>query len=245
MESSPISPQARSVVEQWAGSDDPAVIFDFNGTLSDDEPILFGIFEELFATHLNWSMTAQDYQRDLLGHSDREIIEKAIARSGAIADVEQLLDLRKQRYREAVVGDNPIRSETVELVRLLADRAVPMAIVTGAQRDDVTAVLRNSPAGEFIDIVVAEEDVRRGKPDPEGFLAGAAHLGRDPASVLVFEDSVPGVRGALAAGMRCIAVAARPGGDLRDVAPAVVERLSVEVVSHALAPGTVWDNWPR
>ena len=245
VESSPISPQARSVIEQWAGSDHPAVIFDFNGTLSDDEPILYRIFEELFASHLHWSMTREDYQRDLLGHSDREIIEKAIARSGATADVEQLLDLRKQRYREAVVGDNPIRSETVALVRLLAGRDVPMAIVTGAQRDDVTAVLSNSPAGEFIDVVVAEEDVLRGKPDPEGFLAGAAHLDRDPASVLVFEDSVPGVRGALAAGMRCIAVAANPGGDLRDAAPGIVERLSVEFVSHALAPGAVWDNGPR
>ena len=221
VETSPISPQARSVIEQWAGSDHPAVIFDFNGTLSDDEPTLYRIFEELFASHLRWSMTREDYQ------------------------VEQLLDLRKQRYREAVVGDNPIRSETVELVRLLAGRDVPMAIVTGAQRDDVTAVLNNSPAGEFIDVVVAEEDALRGKPDPEGFLAGAAHLDRDPASVLVFEDSVPGVRGASAAGMRCIAVAANPGGDLRDAAPGIVERLSVEVVSHALAPGAVWDNWPR
>jgi len=94
-------------------------------------------------------------------------------------------------------------------------------------------------------VPVAEEDALRGKPDPEGFLAGAAHLDRDPASVLVFEDSVPGVRGASAAGMRCIAVAANPGGDLRDAAPGIVERLSVEVVSHALAPGAVWDNWPR
>ena len=60
-------------------------------------------------------------------------------------------------------------------------------------------------------VVVAEEDVRRGKPDPEGFRAGAALLGREPTDVLVFEDSVPGIRGALAAGMRCIAVGTAPG----------------------------------
>lgn len=245
MDWTPISAQARSVVEQWAGTGNPAVIFDFNGTLSDDEPILYRIFEELFATHLQWSMTREDYQRDLLGHSDREIIEKAVAFSGVDVDVDQLLELRKHRYRDLVAGDNPIRSDTVELVRWLAGHDVPMAIVTGAQRDDVMAVLRNSPAGEFIGVVVAEEDVRRGKPDPEGFLAGAALLNRHPGSVLVFEDSVPGVRAALAAGMRCIAVAAQPGADLSDAAPAVVERLSVGIVSQALPCGAVWDNWRR
>jgi len=150
------------------------------------------------------------------------------------ADVEYLLELRKHRYREMVLDDNPIRPDTVELVRLLARHEVPMAIVTGAQREDVMAVLQNSPAGELIDVVVAEEDVRRGKPDPEGFLAGAAHLNRHPGSVLVFEDSLPGVRGALAAGMRCIAVAAQPGGELGKTAPAIVERLSVAVAGPAL-----------
>jgi beta-phosphoglucomutase len=127
-----------------------------------------------------------------------------------------------------------IRPDTVELVRVLARHEVPMAIVTGAQRADVLAVLHNSPAGEFIEVVVAEEDVRRGKPDPEGFLAGASHLDRDPGSVLVFEDSLPGVRGALAAGMRCIAVGAQPGGELLKTAPAIVERLSVAVAGPAL-----------
>lgn len=232
MPSPPISDEVRSVVEQWVETESPAVIFDFNGTLSDDEPILYRIFCELFATHLGWRMTPEDYQRDLLGHSDREIIEKAIARRGSGADIEHLLQLRKQRYREMVAEDNPIRDDTVGLVRLLADNHVPMAIVTGAQRDDVMAVLANSPVGEFIDIVVAEEDVRRGKPDPEGFLAGAALMNRHPAGTLVFEDSIPGVLGARAAGMRCIAVGARPGAELLEATPAVVGWLSAALVSH-------------
>ncbi len=85
-----------------------------------------------------------------------------------------------------------------------------MAIVTGAQRADVRAVLDNSPAGEFIDVVVAEEDVRRGKPDPEGFLAGAAHLDREPADSCWSSRTRCPVCAALAAGMHCIAVALQP-----------------------------------
>ncbi|WP_059016043.1 HAD family phosphatase [Mycobacterium sp. M26] len=232
--SHPVSSQARELITAWATARNPAVIFDFNGTLSDDEPILFRIFAELFAEHLDWQMTQDDYDRHLLGHSDREIVEKAIQITGARADVDPLLELRKRRYRELVAEDNPITAETVRLVQALAEHDVPMAIVTGAQRDDVRAVLASSPVGEVIEIVVAEEDVRRGKPDPEGFLAGAALLGHPPADVIVFEDSVPGVRGALAAGMRCIAVGAAPSEAVLSVAPAVVPALSADLVAHVL-----------
>jgi beta-phosphoglucomutase len=228
---------ARAVISAWATAERPAVIFDFNGTLSDDEPILFRIFSELFDEHLNWVMTQQDYDRHLLGHSDREIVEKALQITGARGrDVDPLLELRKRRYRELVAGDNPIRPDTVRLVRLLADHDVPLAIVTGAQRDDVRAVLESSPVGELIGVVVAEEDVTRGKPDPEGFLSGAMQLGCAPTDVVVFEDSVPGVRGALAAGMRCIGVGAAPSDELTAVAPALVPRLSADVVGHVFPP---------
>ncbi len=226
---------AREVITGWAAAPQPAVIFDFNGTLSDDEPILFRIFSELFGEHLNWAMTQQDYDRHLLGHSDREIVEKALELTGSDGhDVDALLELRKHRYRDLVAGDNPIRPDTVRLVQLLAEHEVPMAIVTGAQRDDVEAVLSTSPVGELIRVVVAEEDVTRGKPEPEGFLSGAAHIGCAPEQIVVFEDSVPGVRGALAAGMGCVAVAVEPSDELAAVAPAMVPRLSVDIVEHVL-----------
>lgn len=230
----PVPRAAHDVIAQWAAADNPAVIFDFNGTLSDDEPILFRIFAELFAEHLDWAMTQDDYDRHLLGHSDREIVEKALGMAGVDAPVDPLLELRKRRYRELVAHDNPIAADTVALVGVLADHGVPMAIVTGAQRDDVRAVLAASPVGEVITVVVAEEDVRRGKPDPEGFRAGAALLGREPTDVLVFEDSVPGIRGALAAGMRCIAVGIAPGDEVRAVAPAVVPGLSTGLLDAVL-----------
>jgi beta-phosphoglucomutase len=226
---------ARQVMSDWATAQRPAVIFDFNGTLSDDEPILFRIFHELFVEHLGWTMTQQDYDSRLLGHSDREIVEKACEISGVHGrDVDSLLALRKKRYRELVADDNPIQPDTARLVQLLAEHGVPLAIVTGAQRDDVRAVLDNSPVGELVGVVVAEEDVTRGKPDPEGFLAGAAQLGCAPTDIVVFEDSVPGVRGALAAGMRCIAVGTAPSDELTAVAPALIPRLSPDIVEHVL-----------
>ena len=65
------------------------------------------------------------------GHSDREIVEKALGMAGVDAPVDPLLELRKRRYRELVAHDNPIAADTVALVGVLADHGVPMAIVTG------------------------------------------------------------------------------------------------------------------
>jgi beta-phosphoglucomutase-like phosphatase (HAD superfamily) len=89
------------VLDEWLRAPDPAVIFDFNGTLSDDEPILFDIFGALFGEHLGWTMTAAEYRSELLGRSDREIVEYAVTRHGhgAPAQVDDLLRLRQREYQ--------------------------------------------------------------------------------------------------------------------------------------------------
>ncbi len=229
---------ADAVIEAWLRSSRPAVVFDFNGTLSDDEHILFDIFCDLFIDHLDWTMTAEHYHRELRGRSDREIVEHAVARHGRGTgdEVGELLRLRRGVYKQKVADHNPIGSSAAGLVKLLADNEIPLGIVTGAQRDDVLAVLDGSPVGELVSFLIAEEDVTNGKPHPEGFLAAASMLNRHPDDVLVFEDSVPGVQAAVAAGMHCIAVCATdPGPELSAAAPAIVEELSAELVAEPLS----------
>jgi HAD superfamily hydrolase (TIGR01509 family) len=230
-------PSATHVIETWLRSDQPAVVFDFNGTLSDDEHILFDIFSELFRVHLGWAMSAEDYRGELLGRSDREIIEHAVTRHGRGTEdeVSELLRLRQGVYKHRVADHNPIGVPAAQLVKLLADNQIPIGIVTGAQREDVLAVLDGSPTGELVSFLIAEEDVSNGKPHPEGFLEAARILNRRPSDVLVFEDSLPGVQAALAAGMHCIAVGIEPRPELRAAAPAIVPELSTELVADPLS----------
>jgi beta-phosphoglucomutase len=156
--------------------------------------------------------------------------------AGAEAGVTELLRLRRGVYQKRVAVENPITADTVGLVKLLADNRIPVARVTGAQRGDVLAVLAASPIGELFSVLIAEEDVTDGKPHPEGFLTAAQRLHRSPTDVLVFEDSVPGVKAAVAAGMHCIAVAgAEPGQELQAVAPAIVGSLTADLLSGALS----------
>ena len=89
---------------------------------------------------------------------------------------------------------------------------------------------------DLVDVVVARDDVRKVKPDPELFLLAASRLAVAPGACVVFEDSPNGMRAALAAGMRCVAVPnaltrplARPGVDL--VLESLAERPLAEVLA--------------
>lgn len=226
-------PSAGDVIRAWAGRPQRGVIFDFNGTLSDDEPILLEIFTELFAGYLGWTMTPAEYYSRLAGRSDREIIETAVAEQGN-GDAEligHLLRRRRELYKEKVARQSPITEAATALVARLAADRIPMGIVTGAQRQDVLCVLDRSPVGGHIAMLVTEEDVTAGKPDPEGFLQGARALGLDPGQILVFEDSIHGIRAATAAGMHCVAVAGTLGSTrLAEVTCAVVPRLDASLL---------------
>jgi len=202
-----IDDPARQLIARWERARRRAVIFDFNGTLSNDEPLLLRIYTEMFRERLGWDLTPEDYYSRLAGRSDREIIDAVIEDVGGDeALASRLLAERRDRYGAMVERLSPILGPTARTVSDLAAAGVPLGIVTGAQRDDVEFVVSSSPLAGLFQVVVTEEDVLNGKPDPEGFRLASRLLGSDPGATLVFEDSLPGVRAAKAAGMLCIGV---------------------------------------
>ncbi|MBT2406487.1 MULTISPECIES: HAD-IA family hydrolase [unclassified Streptomyces] len=85
---------------------------------------------------------------------------------------------------------------------------LPHALVTSA--DAALAAARMTAAGLPMPAIrVTAESVAASKPDPEGFLKGAAELGVDPADCIVFEDSAAGIAAGRAAGMRVIGIGPR------------------------------------
>ncbi|GAA3065796.1 hypothetical protein GCM10020000_57120 [Streptomyces olivoverticillatus] len=105
--------------------------------------------------------------------------------------------------------------------------ALPHALVTSADRG--LAEARMGAAGLPMPAVrVTAESVSASKPDPEGFLKGAAELGFAPGECIVFEDSEAGITAAKAAGMRVVGVGPRAAAHGPDVAVADLTRVRVE-----------------
>lgn len=184
------------------------VLFDFNGTLSDDEGVLRDLFIDLAAAECGVSLTARQYQEDLAGRSDREIMTDILAMvPGASGDVERFLPMIDAEYAARVARESLIRPATREVVRALHAADVKLGVVTGAGRAQVIPVLERAELLELFGVVVTDEDVSEGKPHPEGFLRAAAALElENPARVAAFEDSLPGLGAVAAAGMIAICV---------------------------------------
>ena len=178
-----------------------AIVFDFNGTLSDDEPILCEIFVELFAEH-GKPLSAQEYFDFLAGHSDEEIAMRWLGRDHPA--VPTVVRERVERYRAAVPDGSTVNEATREAVRFAAER-VPIAVVTGAARAEVEPVLDASGLLPCFCAVVTADDVTDGKPHPDGYLKALAALDVDGGPVVAFEDTEAGVESAKAAGLHVVA----------------------------------------
>ncbi|MFG3131846.1 HAD-IA family hydrolase [Streptomyces tendae] len=108
-------------------------------------------------------------------------------------------------------------------------RGLPHALVTSA--DVALSTARMAAAGLVQpDVRITAESVGASKPDPEGFLKGAAELGIDPADCIAFEDSGAGIAAARAAGMRVVGVGPRAGFHGPDVVVEDLTRVRVEAV---------------
>jgi beta-phosphoglucomutase len=207
-----------------------AVVFDFNGTLSEDEPILCELFTELFAEH-GRPLSAQEYFDELAGLSDPEIVRTWLGPDHPAVD--EVLEERSRRYREAVADGSTVPDEIREAVRYAAER-VPVGIVSGAARSEIESVLAGAGIASSIAVIVSAEDVERGKPHPDGYARAASLLEVEPAAIVSFEDTEAGVASAKDAGLRCVAVLGTlsPARLLR--ADEIVERIDAPLIERLL-----------
>jgi beta-phosphoglucomutase len=176
-----------------------SILFDFNGTISDDEPLLCAIFQELFA-QAGRPLTEREYYDELAGRADDEIVVRWLGR-----DDDELVARKIALYRERVADGRTIDEETRAAVLFAAEQA-PAAVVSGAARAEIDLVLDAAGLAAAFAAVVAMEDVERGKPDPAGYERALGLLGLDPRTAVAIEDSPPGVAAAKAAGLRCAAL---------------------------------------
>ena len=209
-----------------------AVIFDFNGTLSHDEPILLAIFQELFAEY-GRPLSAEEYFDQLAGRSDPEIVRTWLgADHPAVGEV---IERRIERYHELAADGSTVPEEVREAVRYAAE-LVPVAVVSGAARAEIEPVLDASGLADDLRVVVAAEDVPLGKPAPDGYLRALELLDGDlvASDVLVLEDAEAGIAAAKTAGMRCIAVLGTLPPERLAAADEIVPALDVSLMRRVL-----------
>ena len=212
-----------------------AVTFDFNGTLSDDEEILFGVYAALFAEH-GRPLGREEYYADLAGLSEHEIVRAWL---GDRDDLETIVRERIDRYRGAVTDGTTVSEAMRAAVRFAASR-VPVAVVSGATRAEIEPVVAAAGLSDYFRAIVDDGDVARGKPHPESYELAVSILARDvpglvAADVVAFEDTEAGVTSAKSAGVHCVALARTLPPERLRLADEIVETIDEELLRRLLA----------
>jgi HAD superfamily hydrolase (TIGR01509 family) len=203
-----------------------AVVFDLDGVLVESEQVWDAAREELVRDRGgSWSDSAT---RDMMGMSSKEWSSYMHDRLGVPMDPAEINDEVVRRVAAAYEKHLPLLPHAVETVRALAGRW-PLGVASSSNRPIIELVLERSRLTECFAAVVSSEEVEWGKPAPDVYLAVARELSVDPKDCAAIEDSTNGIKSAVAAGMRTIAVPNRefrPDDDVLAMAAVVVTSLA-------------------
>jgi len=208
-----------------------AVIFDLDGLLIDSEQVWDDVRREYVRERGGrWHDGAQ---RDMMGMSSPEWSRYVAEELGVDLPPEQIsadvVALVEARYRERL----PVLPGAPEALERLA-RRWPLGLASSSNRELIDLVLDVAGWAAYFEVTVSSEEVDRGKPAPDVYLEAARRLGTAPGDCAAIEDSRNGIRSAVAAGMRVIAIPNRafPPGD-EALAEAAVTLGSLEDLTSA------------
>jgi HAD superfamily hydrolase (TIGR01509 family) len=181
-----------------------AVLFDLDGTLVDTEPHWWRATAGV-ARGLGVRLGPDD-EPHVLGRTIEHTAAHLLSRSPAPGPCreEALAGRLTRAFAVELERSFDVMPGAAPLLRELAAAGIPTALVTASPRSIAALVLPR--LGHRFDEVVAAEDTRRGKPDPEPYLEAARRLGARPSCCVVLEDSPAGVTAATAAGCHVMVV---------------------------------------
>ena len=214
-----------------------AVIFDMDGLMLDTEPLAARAWHDAAAAlgvTFDHALTARLTGRNFVDCS-------VLIRMHYPADypVDALLGGWHAAYDAIVARDGLVRKPGVlELIAWLEARGIPRAVATSTRRDRAETKLAMTALLPHFHALVGGDEVARGKPAPDIYLEAARRIATPPSQCLVLEDSEPGVRGALAAGMTPIMVPDQlpPSPDLLAAEPLVEVSLHHVIARLAALP---------
>jgi HAD superfamily hydrolase (TIGR01509 family) len=180
-----------------------AVVFDLDGVLIDSEPVWEQVRRQYVAEH--GGRWRPDSQQRLMGMSTPEWSSYLATELGVDAPPSRIAHEVVEEVGRRYETDLPLMPGAVEAVQRLASRW-PLGLASSAARPLIDRVLAATGMTSLFEVTVSTEEVRRGKPAPDVYLAVAERLAVAPAQTVAVEDSSNGLRSASAAGMVVVAV---------------------------------------
>lgn len=211
-----------------------AVIFDFDGVITDSEILHFRAFNRVLA-RFSVEITMRDYYKTYLGLTDVDCFNLLISEGQLKTTRDKIEDLLKQKnevFQELAKTEGRIIEGVHDFLKMLSQNNIPMAICSGALRPEIELILEEARLRHFFEVIISAEQVKKGKPSPDGFLLTLRKFNKGRQAPItgiqcvVIEDSHWGLQAAKAAGMHTIAVTNSYDARQLALAEKIVARIS-------------------
>lgn len=182
-----------------------AVIFDMDGVIVHTNPFHSLAFRDFFAIR-NLAPTEAEFAQHMFGKSNSYIFSHFFKRP---IQGEEFLEMEREKeglFRKIYEPHVEPISGFLKFISDLEAHQVKLGVATSAPSANLDLILSKIDLREKLGSILASEDVKKHKPDPEVYLSSARNLGLSPDQCLVFEDSFSGISAALNAGMRVVGV---------------------------------------
>jgi HAD superfamily hydrolase (TIGR01509 family) len=212
-----------------------AVLFDMDGLMIDSERAGLDCWRQASAEFdMDFDETFLHRMVGLHERLCRELVEQTYPDR----DLTAMFHRTNELYVASIDAGLPLKPGILPLLQWLEEIGLPKAVATSTRRQTAELNLERTGLRRFFDVIVTGSDVEHPKPAPDIYLKAAAHLGVQPGQCLVLEDSEPGVRAALAAGMTPVQIPdmKQPSAEFLALGHRVVDSLPT---AHALLRETL------
>jgi HAD superfamily hydrolase (TIGR01509 family) len=203
-----------------------AVIFDMDGLMLDTEKVASRAWKQTFKD-LGFTLS-DELNLAMVGRNEPDANAIVLQVMGADFPVDRCRSLANACYRNLLETEGiPLKNGLLELLGFLKQRGIAMAVATSTPRSLALHKLGLTGLDIWFSAIIAGDDIPRGKPEPDLFLAVAGRMNASPDRCVVLEDSPAGIRAGHTAGMIPIMIPdlISPDETIRSLAYAIVPSL--------------------
>ncbi len=181
-------------------------LFDWDGVILDSRAAHEAAWNAV-AAEFGFPHSRRDFEKHF-GCRNEHAIREILSWTQDAAVAARISSRKETLFREQIAAcGEPFFVSSLDFVVDLSQQGVPCAVVSSTSRQNLEEIGHRHSIARYFRAFVSAEDVSRGKPDPEGYLLGAYHLGLSSDRCVVFEDAPLGVEAGRRAGMYVVGLA--------------------------------------
>lgn len=183
-----------------------AVVFDMDGVLIDAREWHYEALNRALGL-LGYEITRYEHLSSFDGLPTRRKLQMLTVERGLPAELHSFLNSLKQQFTLEYVATRckPVFQHQYALAKLQA-AGYKLGVASNSVRRTIDEMMERSDLMRYLDVVVSNEDVAKGKPDPEMYVKAMADLGVRPEETVIVEDNENGIKAATAAGAHVLVV---------------------------------------